>query len=128
MVRHLTIIAAFLFFLVPAISFSQSNNNCIPWSCQFPPSGCQYCTVNSSSNGNSSCIAEDTGEGYTHCWLLGFCDTGLGGCSGEINCAYPEVMYKNYWIRLLPPRSLSDEWQLVDVSVRRKAVHHLRRS
>jgi len=123
MVRRLTIVAAFLFVIVPAVALAQFNNNCIPWTCEYPPSGCAYCQV-TYNNGNSYC---EIGEDGSACWLVGFCDTGLGGCSDEESCAH-EIFFPNFWIRLSPPRSLRDEWQLVDVSVKRKAVHHLRRS
>jgi hypothetical protein len=124
MVRRLTIIAAFLFFLVPAISFAQSNNNCIPWVCEYPPDGCSYCQV-INVNGNSNCVTDGMYDGGCDSW--GFCNTGLGGCSDEFSCMLG-ADNPGFWIRLSPPRSFRDEWQLVDVSVKRKAVHHLRRS
>jgi hypothetical protein len=122
MVRRLTIIAAFLFFLMPVVSFAQ--NNCITWVCYYPPDGCAYCDTTNDGNANSRCERQDD---WSACLLTGFCDTGLGGCTDEFSCAH-DVFFGGFWIRLSPPRSLRDEWQLVDVSVRRKAVHHLRRS
>jgi len=123
MVRCLTIIAAFFFFLLPAAAFSQSNNNCIPWTCEYPPDGCSYCQV-VFTNGSSTCLSSAIYEGSCATW--GFCDTGLGGCTDEISCS--GVFYPNFWIRLSPPRSLREEWQLVDVSVKRKSARHIRRS
>lgn len=123
MVRRLTILAAFVFVLVPVVSFAQSTNNCIPWTCEYPPDGCVFCEV-TQGNGSNYCEVDD---GWSACWLTGFCDTGLGGCIDEFSCAHL-VFSPNFWIRLSPPRALRDEWQLVDVSVKRKAAHHLRRS
>lgn len=124
MVGRLTIVAAFLFVLLPAVALAQFANNCIPWTCEYPPDGCSYCQV-VFTNGNSTCLSSALYEGSCATW--GFCDTGLGGCADEISCM-SGPFYPNFWIRLSPPRSLREEWQLVEVSVKRKAVHRVRRS
>jgi hypothetical protein len=125
MAQRFAIIAAFLFFLTAASSFAQFNNNCIPWTCEYPPDGCSYCQV-TQLNGNSYCSQTGIFPDGSGCWLGGFCDTGLGGCSDADSCS--GVLYRDFWIRLTPPRSLRDEWQLVDVSVKRKAIHRSGRS
>jgi hypothetical protein len=120
MAKCLTILAAFLFLFVPAVTFAQ--NNCISYHCYFPPDDCAYCGA-SYTNGNSSCTADPYGNG---CWLSGFCDTGLGGCINAADCT--DVMYRDFWIRMVPPKALREEWQLVDVSVKRKTLRHPRNS
>jgi len=124
MARRLMIVATFLFVFFPVVSFAQSGNNCIPWRCEHPPDGCSYCAV-VYTNGNATCTSSAIYEGS--CFASGFCNTGLGGCTNEIDCMIGADS-KDFWIRLAPPRALHDEWQLVDVSVKRRAVHHLRRS
>jgi hypothetical protein len=120
MVRRLTYVAAFLFFFVPAATFAQ--NNCVSYHCYFPPDDCAYCAP-SYTNGNSSCSANAYGTG---CWMSGFCDTGLGGCINAVDCT--DIKFRDFSVRLMPPRALREEWQLVDVSVKRRAVRHPRNS
>jgi len=122
MAKRLAVMVTFLFLLVPVVSFAQSGNNCISWRCVTPPDDCSFCAL-MNTNGNSSCSPNgNDGEG---CWVGGYCDTGMsGGCYDELSC----VENRNFWIRLQPPRSLRDEWQLVDVSVQTKVVRHSKRS
>jgi len=122
MVRCLTILAVFVFVLVPAVSFAQSDNNCISYHCYFPPVDCAYCD-SSYTNGSSSCTAFADGTG---CYVGGFCNTGLGGCINADDCTL--IQYRDFWIRLERPRALRDEWQLVDVSVKAKVAHRVKRA
>lgn len=118
--KRMTVIAVFLFVLVPVASFAQ--NNCVSYHCYFPPGDCAYCDA-SYTNGNSSCTPDEYGDG---CYMAGFCDTGLGGCINAVDCT--GVLYRDFWIRLERPRALRDEWQLVDVSVKTKGAHRTKRA
>ena len=122
MAKRLAVMVAFLFVLVPAASFAQSGNNCISWHCWTPPDDCSYCDL-SNTSGNSSCQVNGT-DGQS-CWVGGYCDTGISGsCYDASSC----VENPDFWIRLQPPRSLREEWQLVDVAVQTKVVRHSKRS
>src|ERR1019366_7344957 len=84
MAKRLAVMVAFLFLLVPVVSFAQSGNNCISWLCFTPPDNCSYCgTVITSGNSRCSPNGND-GEG---CWAGGYCDTGTSGsCYDEGSC------------------------------------------
>jgi hypothetical protein len=120
MVRGLTIVAAFLFVLVPSIAFAQLNNNCVSYQCYYPPDGCFYCGT-SFTNGFSACK-----EFWDDCYTTGFCDTGNGGCQSQDDCS--EVKYKQYWASKPQRSPLGEEWQLVRVAVTTKSAAIRRKS
>lgn len=105
-----TVLLAMLALIPVTLS---ADNECVPWACMTPPGGCSYCDV-TYDNGNTECSVAASGHA---CIMSGFCNTGMGGCDSDIDCALRAIVPRVMWVGTTP-RPLREEWTLVRTSVK----------